>query len=115
MSDDLHDIEIIVWYATEAHYLAAKAVMEDDVSDWHETYAEWRDAAELGMAKCWAKGQTTACVNLDPEVFVPWCRGLQRKVDDRSRADYVAFLVEESRGAAGGDVVRVVNHPRGRA
>ena len=106
MSRAVNDIQCLVWYATEAEYIATRAV-SDDGAQWHDTYAQWLAAAEKGEAGCWAKGLATCRVNLDPSVFVPWCRGLDRTVNDESRAAYALFVFKDSQGALGKDVFTV--------
>lgn len=106
MSRPANDIECQVWYATATDYLAIRAV-SDDGAKWHDTYAQWLAFAEQKELDCWAKGTATCRVNLDPSVFVPWCRGLQRIVNNESRVAYAAFVFEDANGASGGDVFKV--------
>lgn len=112
MSDPIDDIQCLVWYATEAAYIATRAV-SDDGAQWHDTYAQWLAAAEKGEAHWWAKGVATCRVDLDPSVFVPWCRGLDRKVNNESRAAYALFVFKEAQGASGGDVFKL--HSRSKS
>jgi len=105
MSNPVTEIRVLVWYATEADYIAARAVNEDG-PNWHGTYAAWRAFAEKREVRLWAKGVATCRVALDPSVFVHWCRALQRKVCHESRVQYAAFVFEEANGARGGDVLK---------
>lgn len=78
----------IAWYRREDYHRIL-----DVMADAHRlppTYESWLKAAEQGIRQLEAAGHVTVKVQLDPDLFVTWCRQRDLNVDARARIAYAS-------------------------
>ena len=81
------------WYK-EDQYDRFKALCADGAK-LPDTYADFRQKAEMGMQVLQRKGRKPVKVEADIEVFLAWCRANGHKVDAAGRMAFTnAMLIE---------------------
>lgn len=84
----------ISWYKPE-QWLRLKEISEDrDKLD--DTYEDWRRNANIAIQELQAAGVAVKRVNVNPEELLAWCNKERVPVNGKSRAEYVAVILEET-------------------
>ena len=82
----------IAWYRPGS-YERVVALMADGAS-FPKTHASWRQKAGRMEREIQRQGSRTVRIEIEPEVFLPWCEGRGLAPDSSARAVYVS---EEAR------------------
>ena len=94
-NSDAIDAVGISWYRLET-YDQCMAIF-DDADLLHETFEEWREAAERTEQQVKAKGMKVVRVDIDPIEFPKWCAAEEFKtIDKHARAFYANVMAEKA-------------------
>jgi len=84
----------IVWYTEIAYYLLKDKF--DDRAELPDTYGEWLQSAESLLWKLRSEGLIAVPINLEPSVFLKWCRKKGLKLNAQARSRYATEGAERA-------------------
>lgn len=82
------------WYKDEKDYLRLVAI-SDDSAKLSETYEEWRKFAEETFKVLKSQGVNVVKIEVDIDELIKFCNSNNRKIDTKSRAEFINLKTEE--------------------
>jgi hypothetical protein len=83
----------ILWFRQE-DYPALRAIMED-ADQMHDTWEEWRKAAEESERHVKAQGHLTERIYIDPETFPDWCADHRLGLNQEARQRFAGSMIAQ--------------------
>ena len=83
----------VVWYDDAATWEEFKAAAAD-LDVWEETYEEWLEHAEAGMAELDRRNIFARKVAYQLDGFLKWCEANDKSPDANARSQYASFVAE---------------------
>lgn len=81
----------VVWFCPDDY----EAVKELSVDEFHDTFEEWLQGAEEGIAQAARDGLPVERVNIEAKGLAAWAERSGREVNAICRAEYAAWLLAE--------------------
>lgn len=88
----------LAWFDRKQWKLLTEAV--EDRKELDDTYEQWQQGAADAVRRIESQGQKVERVHVEVESLVYWCKEKGLPVNGKSRAEYVAQLMQRRHGQA---------------